>query len=197
MRCAQEENGANRDWDVLIIAGASGCGKTSVARLLARFYGVDIVAVDDFQVLLNAMTTPQTLAPLHYWDTHPNWANEAIEATVGQLIDVGKALMPGLAAVINNHLQEKTPMILEGDFILPQLCATFKNSPVKSLCIYEGEKQQIIENYRRREGSVQEHRATVSCAYGKWLKSQCEQYHLPVIASRPWESVLQRSIAAL
>jgi hypothetical protein len=34
-----------RNWDVLLIGGASGVGKTNVSLPLARHYGVDLVRV--------------------------------------------------------------------------------------------------------------------------------------------------------
>ena len=55
-----------KNWDVLIIGGASGCGKTSISRQIARHYNIDLVRVDDFQMMLEAMTTPETLPALHY-----------------------------------------------------------------------------------------------------------------------------------
>ena len=50
-----------RNWDILIIGGASGSGKTNISIPLARHYGIDLVRVDDFQVLLKALTTHETL----------------------------------------------------------------------------------------------------------------------------------------
>jgi len=102
-----------------MIGGSSGSGKTSVSRPLSRFYGIDLVRVDDFQVLLEAVTTPQALPAIHYWKTHPNWRDEGVGASVGRLVDIGHVLMPGLTSVINDHICENIPMILEGDFILP------------------------------------------------------------------------------
>ena len=61
-----------RNWEVLLIGGASGSGKTCISRPLARHYGVDLVRVDDFQVLLDVMTTPETHPAIHYWRKHPN-----------------------------------------------------------------------------------------------------------------------------
>jgi len=52
---------AGRDWQVLLIGGASGVGKTAVSYRVAERYGVGITEVDDFQVLLEAMTTPEQL----------------------------------------------------------------------------------------------------------------------------------------
>lgn len=186
-----------RNWDVLLIGGASGSGKTSISRPLARFYGIDLVRVDDFQVLLEAITTPESLPAIHYWKTHPEWWKEGANATVSQLIDVGRALMPGLSAVINDHLVENIPMILEGDFILPELSVSFNNPKVKSVFIYEPSKEQILHNYLIREGELQQYRSDVSYLYGNWLAEDCAKRGIPIIESRPWDNLMKRVINSL
>src|SRR5436190_19804951 len=59
-----------RDWQVLLLGGASGVGKTSVSYRLAQHYGVGLTEVDDFQVVLEAMTSPDQYPELHFWRTH-------------------------------------------------------------------------------------------------------------------------------
>jgi tRNA A37 N6-isopentenylltransferase MiaA len=41
-----------RRWQVLLLGGPSGAGKTAVSYRLARHFGVGITEVDDFQVVL-------------------------------------------------------------------------------------------------------------------------------------------------
>jgi len=48
-----------RSWQVLLIGGASGSGKTRVSYRLANHFNVGITEVDDFQVILERMTTPE------------------------------------------------------------------------------------------------------------------------------------------
>jgi len=189
---------SKRNWDVLLIGGASGVGKTIVSLQLARHYGIDLVRVDDFQLLLGVMTTPETHPAIHYWRTHPNWWEEPIENTVGQLIDVGRTLVPGLTAVVKEgHLEDNVPMILEGDFILPEFAASFEDSRVRSVFIHEPDKEQIQQNFLSREGEIQQHRADVSYAYGSWIAEQCLKFNTLLIEARPWESVMERIIKLL
>jgi hypothetical protein len=61
-----------RDWDVLLLGGAAGTGKTTIGYRVARLFDVGIVEVDDFQVILERMTTPQQQPALHFWRTHPD-----------------------------------------------------------------------------------------------------------------------------
>jgi len=185
----------SKNWDILIIGGASASGKTVASRALARLYKIDLVRVDDFQVLLEATTTPKALPAIHYWNTHPNWRDDGIDAAVSRLIDAGQALIPGLAAVVADHLVENIPMILEGDFILPEFAATFRNPKIKSIFIHEPSKEQISQNYLAREGEgVQQFRAEVSHAYGNWLADSCEKLGIPVVTSRPWDNLIERII---
>jgi len=181
-----------RNWNVLIIGGASGCGKTSISRQIARHYNVDLVRVDDFQMMLEAMTTSETLPELHYWAMHPNWRDEGMDNSVKRLIDVGRVLIPGLTAVIKDHIDEGIPMILEGDFILPELAKAFDNPQIKSVFIYEPSQEQILQNYLAREGQLQPYRADVSHAYGKWLMESCIKHGVFIAESRPWDTLMER-----
>jgi 2-phosphoglycerate kinase len=56
-------------WQALLMGGASGVGKTRVSYRLARHFDFGITEVDDFQVILRRMTTPEQLPQLHFWDT--------------------------------------------------------------------------------------------------------------------------------
>jgi 2-phosphoglycerate kinase len=184
----------NRNWDILLIGGASGSGKTSISYPLSRFYGIDLVRVDDFQVLLEKLTTPESFPSIHYWNTHPEWYKEGVDSTIGQIINVGRDLIPGLVAVINDHIVENIPMILEGDFILPELPASFSNARIKSVFIYEHSKEQILQNYLERDKEIQEYRADVSYSYGNWLIENCSKYNVPIVESRPWNNLMERVI---
>lgn len=186
-----------RTWDVLVIGGASGSGKSSISRPLSSLYGIGLVRVDDFQVLLEKVTTPETCPAIHYWDVNPNWRNEGIDAAVDSLIDVGRVLMPGLLAVITDHIEENIPMILEGDFILPELLTAFDSSRVKSIFVHELSREQILQNYYAREGELQQFRADVSHAYGNWLATSCEKYGITTVNPRPWDSVIDRVVELL
>ena len=58
--------GVTRSWQVLLIGGASGSGKTSVSYRLANHFNVGITEIDDFQVILERMTTPEQQPELHW-----------------------------------------------------------------------------------------------------------------------------------
>src|SRR5215212_9580763 len=106
-----------RSWQVLLLGGASATGKTAVSYRLAQYFGVGITEVDDFQVLLERMTTPEQQPVLHFWRTHPAPDQLSAAEIMEQGLAVGQVMAAGLEAVIANHLETQTPVVLEGDFL--------------------------------------------------------------------------------
>jgi 2-phosphoglycerate kinase len=195
----------NRSWDVLLLGGASGVGKSSVSYRLARHFDVGITEVDDFQVILECMTTPEQQPVLHFWRTHPDPGSLSAEEIVTQGIAVGEVMSPALAAVIANHLEAQTPVLLEGDFIHPALAAQAdfggiaNHGRVQAIFLYEAEEAQIARNFLQREPEQgpQTTRARVSWLYGQWLQEQAQQYSLPALPARPWATLFKRILAVV
>jgi 2-phosphoglycerate kinase len=192
-----------RPWQVLLLGGASGTGKTAVSYRLAHYFGVGLTEVDDFQVLLERMTTPEQQPVLHFWRTHPAPDQLSAIEIFEQGLEVGRVMAPGLEAVIANHLEEQTPVVLEGDFIHPALAAqkVFSGIPndgqVRAVFLYEDDEQQLLANYLQREpeSGPQTVRARVSWLYGQWLKQEAQRYNLLALPARPWDTVFDRIIA--
>lgn len=188
----------DRKWTVLFIGGPSGTGKSSVAYELARFYEVNVVEVDDIYQAVKASTTREILPAVHYWDSGQNWMDARISDNVDWLINVSKEMIPGLSAVVDNHLETDAPIIIEGDFIDPGFTVSFKNPKVKSLFVRESDGEQILRNYLAREGGDPQHyRAAVSAAYGNRISDACGKLGIPLIESRPWDTVIDRVVACL
>ncbi|WP_447034667.1 hypothetical protein [Streptomyces sp. DSM 118878] len=180
------------DWRVLVVGGASGMGKTGVGRALARRYDVPVVEVDDIVEALLAVTLPEHLPEVHFWRTHPEAARQTPESVVERQIAIARALEPAIEAVVANHVGTDTPVILEGDYVLPGL-ATPKG-PVRAVFLHEDDEGQVTANYLRREPEAgpQNHRARVSVLYGRWLTAQAQAAGVPVIGPRPWEDLASR-----
>lgn len=188
----------NRNWTVLFIGGASGTGKSSIAYEIARFYGVNVLEVDDVHLSIKTVTTVKSFPAIHYWDTGINWKDISVDGNVNWLIDVSKEMIPILKELVNRHLEEKLPIIIEGDFINPAFAISFDNPEVKSIFVNESEKDQILQNYLSREGGDLQHfRAEISIAYGKWIAEICNRNNIRMIEARPWDTVLKRAVKSL
>jgi 2-phosphoglycerate kinase len=192
---------SKRKWQVLLIGGASGVGKSKLSYPLAHHYGVNLIEVDDFQVFLEKLTTPEQQPQLHFWRTNweefSSWSDQQHRE---HFLYVSRdVFQPGLEAVIANHLEANAPVVLEGDFILPELAmyTTFANQAndgrVKALFIFEEDEAQIATNYLAREGEEQTFRAHTSWLKNQWLRSECERLAIPTVSARPWDTVVERA----
>ncbi len=204
-RCVGSGSDRERSWDVLLIGGASGTGKTSVAYRLAHHFAVAITAIDDFQVILERMTTPEQQPVLHFWRTHPAPGTLTAEEIMQQGLEVSRAMAPALEAVIGDHLDMKVPIVLEGDFIAPMLAArsSFDGQSnagrVRAAFLYEPDETQIRDNFSQREpeAGLQAKRARVSWLQGQWLARECGRIGMPALPARPWHTLFSRVLEAV
>lgn len=188
----------DRNWTVLFIGGPSGTGKSSIAYEIARYYGINVLEVDDVYLTIETVTTKDFFPAIHYWNTGIDWKNIGIDDNVKWLIDVSKEMVPVLRALVDRHLEDKLPVIIEGDFIYPEFIASFDNPEVRSVFIIESDVNQVMQNYLSREsGDLQEHRAEISIAYGEWLVDTCKKYRISLIEARPWSTALTRVVESL
>lgn len=188
----------DRNWTVLFIGGASGTGKSSIAYEIARFYGVNVLEVDDIHLSVEAVTTKEKFPAIHYWSTGVNWKDIGVDGNVNWLIDVSEEMIPVLKELVNRHIDDKVPIIIEGDFIYPEFTKSFENPEVKWIFVNEADINQIMQNYLSREGGcLQQYRAEISIEYGKWIADSCNTNGISLIESRPWDTVLTRVLQSL
>lgn len=199
-----ESNYSARAWQVLLIGGASGVGKTQVSYRLAQHFGVGITEVDDFQVILERMTTPEQQPILHFWRSNPDAARAmSEEQQLEFFISYARVMSAALELVIANHIETRAPVVLEGDFILPELAMRTvyddiaAAGQVRGLFIYEPDEVQIARNYLVRSGEEQPKRARASWRNSEWLRREAERLGVPAMPARPWASVFERAIATI
>lgn len=193
-----------RSWKVVLLGGASGVGKSSVSYRLAHHYGIGLTEVDDFQVILEGMTTADQYPVVHYWRTNYEEArNMSGEQHVTFFRQYSEVMAKAPTLVIANHIETQVPVVLEGDFILPSLAtlSAYGEVPaadgVRAVFLYEEDADQIAHNYLLRDGVPQPERARISWLVSEWLRWEANRVGVPAIPARPWETVLERAIEAL
>jgi 2-phosphoglycerate kinase len=202
-------------WTILAIGGSSGTGKTLAAQAVAKHSGVSMLLVDDIRLALQQMTTPKEQPELHFFSSLEErgvWEDTPEHLRDG-FITVGKAIAPALETIMAHHIVVSGvgPLILEGDGILPQTVASPRFSELKrfyglrltnevrAVFLYEADQQAILQNMLARGRAFQDlppeqqyQLAHASWLYGEWLRQEAGNYHLRVIASRPWETLFER-----
>ncbi len=204
-------------WRMLLIGGSSATGKTTVARALARRYGVSLLLADDIRLAIQQTVTPAQHPAFHALTT-PEAANRLPpEAVRDALIAVSEAMAKALAIVIAHHVAVRGvgPIIIEGDSIPPRI-ATQRRFPelryfsglaltdeVCAVFLYEPDEAVILDNMHERgrgfdalTEAEQQTAARASWLHGIWLREQCARYHLPVVLSRPRDTTIERALRA-
>ena len=208
---------ATTTWEVLLIGGSSGTGKSTVAQALARKLGISHLLVDDLRIAVQAVTSPAQLPALHYFLTMEDPSVLTPEAFMEGLNGVGQALIPALREVISHHVAVPAVgrLILEGDGILPEFVNSLTLSDVngralmdvekkvRAVFLYESEETQLLDNFMARQRcfnrstSAEQRRYVHSIwRFGQWMKAEAERCGLPVVPVRPYSTLAQRILAA-
>ncbi|MFF0294558.1 AAA family ATPase [Kitasatospora sp. NPDC004614] len=192
-------------WDILLIGGASGVGKSTAAAHLAAARGAFTVEFDDVVAALQSTTTPATHPALHHFAAHPDPEELGADRLLELQIATAHALDDAALGVVRNRLSVDVPAIVEGDYLTPRAAqraateATAHHRRLRTVFLHEGDPARIGANYARREPDhgPQPLRAQVSADYSHWLATQARAHHLPVVDCHPYDTLPHRLAAAL
>jgi 2-phosphoglycerate kinase len=193
-----------KDAAVLLLGGSSGVGKTQLAGQLARQLGIGWLSADDIRLALQRATRGSALPRLHaFFDDLPTLAAEVMAA---RYVVVAEIVSHALEIVVAHHVATGLPILIEGDTILPALAAQQSfagiavSSQVRAVFLVEPDPQYLQQNTLARGRGAEELSAaelathvTFSWRYVQWLADQASAYQLPVLAPRPYATLIAKS----
>ncbi len=210
--------GHQDEWKILLIAGSSGVGKTVIAQGLARQLSIPLLLVDDVRLALQQVTTHVQQPGLHIFLNYQAEQWRRAESIRDDWITIGQAMIPPLKVIMAHHIVVPSvgSIIIEGDGILPSLATsqTFTdlrhfsgleiNHEIRAVFIIEPDEEQILRNLQTRGRGFEtwgeeEQRAFghASWLFGQWLLQDAQAHYLPVLAARPYDSLLERILAVI
>jgi hypothetical protein len=134
---------------------------------------------------------------LHFWRRPPEELRDA-------LIAVGEVMSAPLEVVVENHVDQNAPIVIEGDGILPSLMSRppllERSATIKAAFLVEPDESVILDNtLARGKGWVAGRTeaelrvdARARWLFGQWLTQEAARYSLPVVEPRPWETLAER-----
>ena len=186
-----------RPWTVTVVCGASGVGKSRVAIPLAARYGVPLGEVDDIVTAVRVLTSAEDQPELHFWETYPDFGSWSPERIADLHFSSSTVLLPALRAVIADHIEFDAPVVLEGDYLLPELAIGFGDA-VRAVVLEETDVDRIAANLGAREPDADHgFRAAVSLEVGARLAARAHDIGVPVVSPWPWLDGLDRVDTAL
>jgi 2-phosphoglycerate kinase len=196
-------------WDVLLIGGGSGTGKTLVAPGIAARFAATVSQVDDFRLVLQRMLPPEVAPGLHFFvdrDLSPLSVEDALARHRAVVNFMTHALEP----VIAHHVATKRRLVLEGDGMLPSLATIPRHAGhvtagrVAAVFLEETDRDELEAGYRRRDRGFnalapdeQGAMLTLQHRHGRWLADEARAAGIPVVPSRPWTTLEERIVALL
>ncbi|HEX4203878.1 MAG TPA: hypothetical protein VHZ51_06710 [Ktedonobacteraceae bacterium] len=199
------------DWQVLLIGGPSGVGKTVVAQHIGLHYGIPWMQIDDLRLALtrSQVTLPEHNEALYFFEAPEAW-QQSSEQFCNALIELGQVMSPAIEIVVENHVDTHAPIIIEGDAIQP---AFFTRSIMRNLrtrglvrvvFLVEPDEKTLLKNMQARGRGIEENaeheqimEAHAKWLYGRWLAEEARQQQLAVLEPRPWPTLVERIIAAI
>ncbi len=200
------------DWKVLLIGGPSGVGKTIVARLIGQRLGVPWLEVDDLRLSLqrSRVILPENTAALYFFEEAPDVWRLPSEQLRDGLISVAEIMSPAIEVVIENHVDNAAPIIIEGDgivsslFARPPVQARASGGQARAVFLIESDEEVILANMLARGRGIDRQSEAEQCTeartkwlYGQWLAGEARRYNLPVLEPRPWTTLVERIIEAI
>lgn len=198
------------DWLVLLIGGHSAAGKTTAAERIGLSLGVPWLMVDDVRLAFQRahVTLPTGTAAL-YLDQQPHFWRRTPRGHRAALIDVGHVMSAPLEAIVENHVDQRAPIVIEGDGILPSLLARpamlERTASIRAAFIVEPEESALRTALVARGGSWVAGRTQAEIQaeadgkwrFGQWLAAEASRHNLAVVEPRPWETLPERLIKAV
>lgn len=194
-------------WWVLVVLGASGTGKSTAAQQIARAVGATWLQVDDLRLALqfSRVALPQGTDQLYFFDTTPDIWTRPVDELLRAFIGVTTVMAPAVRVVIDSYLVTGVPIVIEGDGVLPLLVDDpvlrpwVESGMLRFCCLAAESRAELAENMVQRGRGDHLHdrervalQVNTNLAFNNWLVRSSRELRIPVVASRPFDTLIDR-----
>lgn len=199
------------DSNVLFIGGASCTGKTSLAESLARRLEARYIDLDLFWIVLRRAVPEQLAQDLYLFTADDVYAEHEPAELVERYLRVARYVCDATQPLVAHHDIKGRRVVIEGCWITPvyatqrAYAGRILGAPVRSIFLFEPDMDRIDERIRGRSPdwlaaqtpTAQRNHVEMQWRFGLEIKRQAENLDLPVLESRPFETLEQRALEGL
>ncbi|MCL4338612.1 hypothetical protein M1271_02910 [Patescibacteria group bacterium] len=188
----------------IFILGGSGTGKSILAKALSKDLGLSLFQTDTYRVKLQNKSKHNHSPICRLLDE-----NSYMKFSQKELLEIHQEVSRLTWVEFMKDFQKlkrkEKGFIIEGDDLLPNFIKRLNklSLPIRSVCLYEGKKEMIEENIRRRDHSFGEKsvifKNQILHAYlnGTEIYHEAVKYHIPCVTSRPFPTLTKRVMKIL
>lgn len=180
----------------LIIGGSSCVGKTTLAKSLCAPFDLPLIQTD--RILPDNSTLNPLAGPLEIWDRSPHELCDL-------LIVAANAATPYLTRKVEVLAASRRGWVVEGERVHPELVEQLQCAGrARGVFIVETGAKRLhdtlverLPGFNELSESRQQTVAEVDRLYNLWLINEATTRGLPCVASQPWGTLADRTLAAL
>jgi hypothetical protein len=174
-----------------------------------------VACSDDFRLVLQHGVSAEADPDLHWFRTTRDHPHHPTEEYAARWAAVARIVSAALEPVVAGHLRLGEPLVVEGDAVWPALAAQdgfgglAAEGRVRALFLVEEDPDTVFGHIRERSSRTPGygfatapdaevlHFGRASCAYGSLIAAEASRLGLPVLAPRPWMTLLERAEVAV
>lgn len=187
---------------IILIGGIPTVGKSTLARKLARQYGMDYLPVDVIAKTIASVTTKEKYPFVHYVRTQdPNFyfsamgEDEFVNHVRGEAREIAKGIE---GIIINNKALNHRGVVMEGFALLPEIVEPLQKKIACDYIVLCARTQDDVRRGIMKRGLwATEHAAKereIQCAWAlnTYIASTAHKYGMHMVPARPHRTLLAR-----
>jgi 2-phosphoglycerate kinase len=193
---------------VVMIGGPTATGKSTLGASLARRFDLNYIDLDVFYVAFREVVPREIAPPDLHEENEAYWARPVSEL-VGEYLRLQEYMCTAFESVVSTQVAKGRSLLLEGTWLTPQFAAAkaFRgvSADVRPLFLFESDRSEMERRRRQRAypwmrtfaDDVMRNVSAMRYEHGIEMKRRAGALGLPVLESRPFETLEQRALAAL
>jgi 2-phosphoglycerate kinase len=145
------------DFNVLLIGGSSGTGKSILARQLSEYFKIPLCEVDDIRIVMQKIADKDKYPKLfNFFNSGDCRSEMSVSDFVTKQVEVSNEVWIALKVLIEKHDYLNEKVIFEGDNILPVNTKELKSCKIKQVYIYDTEEEIYRNMLNRKRHNITE-----------------------------------------
>jgi 2-phosphoglycerate kinase len=185
---------------VLLIGGTSGTGKSSLAARVRLARRAEVYALDDLRALLRQTTPSPDVPGIRFFDQGDAVLRHDPEELLARTIARAREVCAALNSVVTQRLRARTPLIVEGDDLLPEFVDSLPHPESVSIVFVlptseaevacrEVERGPELARSGGRQRSV---RVRTTWLYAEWLRAEATKRRQTVLNAAPIDALVRQ-----